>query len=359
MTIPLLGMEIPFLDATLMGNTAWQYLLMFTIIIASLVLGKIVHILVKSRISGKDEKKGTLETVLGKILGGPIVLLIFLGGLYFGFHQLSTGTEIFQFLDSVLFVVGTVIAAWLIIRFFDTIADYYLRSLVTRTKSELDEELLPVVHKSIKAVIVVLAVLIIFDNLGYDVTAIIAGLGIGGLAIAFAAKDTIENVFGGFSIFLDRPFKLKDRVKIGNVYGNVVEIGLRRTRIKTLENTIVTIPNSQINKQNVENYYRPDVSQKVKFSLALNYNTSTKKIKEGLEIIKKAIKGTKGVIEKEPFVKFLSFGESSLNILVIYWVKSFDYKSSSRHDVNMKIKERFEKAGIEFAYPTRTVYLEK
>lgn len=358
MAIPFLGMEMQFFEAAFLGNTLLQYLSMFLIIIVSIMLGKTVHYIISTKISMK-KKRTALENIIAKVVGGPIILLIFVGGLYFGFHQLSAGTEIYQFMDSVLFVVGTVVAAWLCVRFFDTVVGHYLRTLVGKSKSHLDDELLPVVHKSIKVVIIGLAMIIILDNLGYDVTAIIAGLGIGGIAIAFAAKDTIENMFGGFSIFVDRPFKIHDRVKVGKVYGNVIEIGLRRTRIKTLDNTVVTIPNAEINKKSVENYYRPDISQKVSFTLALTYSTPTKKLKEGLEIVKKAIKSTEGILDKEPIIKFSEFGDSSLNVLVIYWVESFKYKLASKHDVNMKIKEGFEKARIRFAFPTRTVYMEK
>ncbi len=358
MAISLFGVEMQFLEAAFLGNTLLQYLSMFVIIILSILIGKTVHYIISTRVSAK-KKKTAIENIIAKIVGGPIIILIFVGGLYFGFHQLSTGTEIYQFMDSALFVAGTVVAAWLCIRFFDTVVGHYLRTLVGKSKSHLDDELLPVVHKSIKVVIIGLAMIIILDNLGYDVTAIIAGLGIGGIAIAFAAKDTIENVFGGFSIFVDRPFKIHDRVKIGKIYGDVVEIGLRRTRIKTLDNTIVTIPNAEINKREVENYYMPDASQKVSFTLALTYNTTTRKIREGIEIIRKAIKGTEGVLDKEPFIKFSEFGDFSLNILVIYWVKSLKHKLSSKHDVNMKIKEDFEKAKIQFAFPTRTVYMGK
>lgn len=142
-------------------------------------------------------------------------------------------------------------------------------------------------------------------------------------------------------------------------YGDVVEIGLRSTRVKTLDNTIKIVPNSITANTIVENYSEPDDVQKITMEIGLVYNTSKKKLEKAVETIKKCIKETRGVANKEPLVTFNEFGDFALKILVIYWIKSFDFYLSSIHDVNMKIKERFEKEGIGFAYPTQSIYLEK
>jgi MscS family membrane protein len=158
---------------------------------------------------------------------------------------------------------------------------------------------------------------------------------------------------------MDRPFKIGDRIKLDDkVYGDIVDVGLRSSKVKNLDNNIVIIPNRNMVSSLVENYTRPTKRIKRSFTIGLVYGTSPKKLEAAFKILAKAIKSTEGVTDEDPLVKFTEFGDSSLNIICIYWIKSLKYWAAS-HDINMKVIKEFEKAGIEMAFPTQTIHIEK
>ncbi len=192
------------------------------------------------------------------------------------------------------------------------------------------------------------------NNAGYDVAALIAGLGIGGLALAMAAKDTVSNVFGGFTIFTDRPFTLNDRIKVAGYEGYIREIGLRSTRLQTLEGRVVTIPNSRFSDTPVENVTL-EPSRKVVLNLGLTYDTSPEQMRRALDILTQI--GTQHVeLEDRLLVSFNGFGDFSMNILFIYYIKSGADILGTQTEINLLILDRFNAAGLEFAFPTQTLY---
>lgn len=354
-------MGIPFLDTVYMGNTLEQYLFAILIVVAFVIGAKVAYHFLRNyvrKVTAKTKTKA--DDLLVDIVESPLLLLMFVIGLNYGLGMLTFEEGIQSFVSNVLSVLSSLIVVWFVIRIVDVLLKEYLAPLASKSESTLDDEMMPIISKVVKAVILVFAAITIISNFGYDVAAVITGMGIGGIAIALAAKETLGNMFGGFTIFTDRHFKPGDRVRIGSdVYGDVIEVGLRSTRVKTLDNTIKIIPNSIIANTVVENYLQPDHMQKIKMELGVVYSTSSKKMEKGIDIIKKTIKETEGIASKDPIVTFNEFGDSALVILVLYWVKSFDHYLSSKHDINTKIKSRFEKEGIEFAYPSQTIYLEK
>jgi len=197
------------------------------------------------------------------------------------------------------------------------------------------------------------------SNFGYDITAMIAVLGVAGIGIGFALKDTMENMLSGVLIYMDRPFRIGDRIKLADgTYGDITDVGLRSSKIKNLDNNIVIIPNSKMINTVVENYVMPSKKLKQSFNIGLVYETSPKKMKQAIKIIEDAIKTTEGVTSDEPIIRFMGFGDFSLNLLCLYWIKSLKYWDS-KHFVNMKILEEFEKAGISIAFPTQTIHMGK
>jgi len=352
--------DFEFLQQVYYGNTMEQYLILLLSILGGIIVGKILYRIFQTygrRLTAKTKTR--FDDLLIDLIEEPIVVIIILLGFWLGLQQMSItpGTQLT--IQSLLNIITTIVVTWFGVKMVDAIVKNYVIPIADKSESTLDDEIVPIMSKGLKAIIVILGLVAITGNLGYDLTAVLAGLGIGGLALAFAAKDTIENLFGGLSIFMDRPFKLGDRVKIGDLYGDVKEISFRRTRIKTLDNTIVTVPNAEISRANVENYHQPNHIQKVLFKIGVTYDTSGKKLEEAKKIIKKAITSTEGVTDKEPIIKFTEFGDSALTLLVIYWVKGFKYKLNAMDAVNTKIKDEFEKAKIEFAFPTQTIYVEK
>jgi MscS family membrane protein len=199
-----------------------------------------------------------------------------------------------------------------------------------------------------------IGVIVALNNAGYDVGALIAGLGIGGLALAMAAKDTVSNIFGGFTIFTDRPFTINDRVKVAGYDGVIREIGVRSTRLETLEGRVVTIPNSKFSDTPVENVTL-EPSRKVSVNLGLTYDTTPEKMKQAMEILKE-IANNHESLEEKVLLSFNAFGDFAMNILFIYYIKSGADILAAQSDINMAILDRFNGAGLEFAFPTQTLY---
>ncbi len=229
--------------------------------------------------------------------------------------------------------------------------------MAEKSSGTLDDQLLPIVHKILKGIIWVIAILMALNNAGYNIGALLAGLGIGGLAFAMAAKDTIANLFGGFTILMDKPFVVGDRVGTNGFDGVVEDIGLRSSKIRTLQGRLVTISNADISNGAIENI-TSEPSRKISMSLGLTYDTDEKKIQKAIDILENIIKNTDGV-EDKPTVWFDSFGDFSLNISFIYLIKNGENISKIKNNINLSILSQFNKNKIDMAYPTQTVLIDK
>ena len=191
------------------------------------------------------------------------------------------------------------------------------------------------------------------DNAGYKIGPLLAGLGIGGIALAMAAKDTIANIFGGFTIFTDKPFMVKDRIKIDGFDGFVEEIGLRSTRVRTLDGTQVTIPNSHFSDSAVENITR-EPTRKVVLNLGLTYDTTPANMEKARKLLKQIATKNNGVNDKF-LISFNAFGDFSLGILFIYYIKKSADILETQNDMNNEILTKFNESGLSFAFPTQSI----
>ena len=183
----------------------------------------------------------------------------------------------------------------------------------------------------------------------------VAGLGVAGMAFALAAKDSLSNLFGGFTIFTDKPFSLKDRIKIGGFDGSVTEIGLRSTRLKTLDGRIVTIPNSKISDNSVENI-SSEPSRKVVVNLGLTYDMDDAKIERAMAVLREIAEEHKEDVEDDFAVGFNEFGDFALNVVFVYRITKGSDILGTQTSVNMAILKRFNAEGLEMAFPSQTIY---
>jgi len=231
------------------------------------------------------------------------------------------------------------------------------------TKTDLDDNLLPILKRLINIAIIIIASIMVIEKLGYNISTLVAGVGLGGLAFALAAQDLIGNFFGGIAILTDKPFKVGDRVRVGtSVDGFVREIGLRTTRVETRGGTILVVPNRQIVDSILENVTH-EKERRMDMMLGLEYGTSEKKLQEAKSIIIKNINKVDGLDHEKHTVTFAAFAASSLDIKVTYWINekgldTFDYWDL-QDELLMGIKRDFEKAGISFAFPTQTLHIKK
>ncbi len=351
--------EIPFIDIVLFGNTLWQYILSLLLVLGSVVLAKVAYYVIKHYIkvfTAKTETK--LDDILVEVMEGPLLALIIILGISYARTPLVLPDGINNTINAFIGVLLTLDVAWFLMKLSDGLIQNYVTPMAAKSTSKLDDQLVPILKNGARIIIFILAFLSILSNFGYDITAVLGGLGIAGIAIAMAANSSLSHVIGGATIFADRPFEVGDAVKIGGTTGNVEEVGIRSTRVRTLDGTLVTIPNADVANAVTENYSKA-TRRRVNFTLGLEYRTSPKKIEEAKEIVKRIVKKTEGLETDSARIYFTQFGDSSLNLTVTYFVSDVPRLFELQDIVNTKIHEDFTKAKIGFAFPSRTVYLKK
>ncbi len=348
-----------FLQMTFFGNTLLQYFIFFGILSFAIIIGKIAYYVITNVIKVFTKKtKTVLDDMLIEVCEHPAIFLIFIIGFYIAYKTLTLSEQTEQTFFNIVLVMLIVNITWFFVRLIDGLIKYYLVPFSQKTQTDLDDALIPILRRLTKVVLVFIALIIILDKFGYNVTSLVAGLGIGGLAVALAAQETLGNVFGGVTVLTDKPFSLGDRIKVSGNDGFVKEIGMRSSKITTLDGSELIIPNGILGKEIIENVTR-EKERRIHISVGVVYETPTKKLAHLVELVKKIIAEQDGVNTKKCDVFFDEFADSSLNFVIVYWItdlsKIFEIKSS----VNFKIKEAFEKEKIEFAYPTRVVYSKK
>lgn len=336
-------------------NTVGDWGIALAIIIGTLVAGKVLYWVFGNVIKKLTKKSKTkLDDIMVDMLEEPIVLIVTIIGVWFAVGRLSFPEGILSWIDKVYWVMIALTITWLLARLIDAVIKEYIIPLTEKTEGDLDDQIVPIIRKGIRAAIWIMGIIIALNNAGYNVGALLAGLGIGGIALAMAAKDTVANIFGGITIFTDKPFTINDRVKINGFDGTITEIGIRSTRLKTLENRIVTIPNSKFTDGMVENV-TSEPSRKVVLKLGVIYETTADKIQNGMKALQ-AIVDENENLEENTVISFTEFGDFSLGILFIYYINKGSDIMGAQTEVNMEVKKRFEELGIEMAFPTQTIY---
>lgn len=337
------------------GNTPTDWLIAFGIIFISVIAARLIYWLFSRVVRIFTAKSKTkLDDIIVDMLEEPAIYMVVVIGIWFGITSLTLPEGLISTIGRGYQVIVALIVGWLLSRLFSAICREYLFPLAEKSENDLDDLLVPVITKGVNMMIWALAIVIGLNNAGYDVAALIAGLGIGGLALAMAAKDTVANIFGGFTIFTDKPFHIGDRIVIGGYDGFVQEIGIRSTRLKTLSGRIVTIPNSTFADSPVENItWEP--SRKVKIDLGLTYDTSPENMEKAMDILKDIVSQNERT-EENSIVSFSGFGDFSMNVMFIYYISRGQDIAGTQSEINMAILTRFNKAGLEFAFPTQTLY---
>ncbi len=233
-----------------------------------------------------------------------------------------------------------------------------LNDIVSKTESTVDDQLAPLATKTLKVLVVVLGALMIFQGFGLNVMSLLAGLGLGGLALALAAQDTAANVFGSITILMDQPFKIGDWIKILDVEGTVEEIGFRSTRVRTFYNSLITIPNATIAKEKIDNLGERPV-RRIRHSLGIHYDTPVPLIESFCESVRQLIIKNKSVVQDTASVIFNGYGDSALNILVNFHiqVKDTNEEVALQQKILLEILTLSKTLKVDFAYPTRTLYI--
>lgn len=338
-----------------LGNTLLQWLTAAGIIVGSVIVAKILYWMFGGMARKLTRRTRTrLDDLLIDMLEEPVVFAVIIIGIWFGLGRLDMPENLSNWIGMGYQLLIVFNVAWFVVRFLDALIEEYIVPLVEKTEGELDDQLLPIIRKAMKITIWAMALVIALNNAGYDVGALLAGLGIGGLAFALAAQDTVANLFGGFTIFADKPFTINERVVLDGYDGIVEEIGIRSTRLRTLAGRLVTIPNSRIANNVVENI-SSEPGRKVVMTLGLTYDTDENGMQKAMDLLKGITAAEVGVDDERTLVAFSGFGDFSLNILLIYWIRKEADILDVQTRVNMKILETFNGNKLEFAFPTQTI----
>ena len=358
-----LAMELPpWLNQKLVaGNDGLQVAQFFLSLFVLWLVGRIAKAWLNKLASGMDEKQG-VRAVLLRCIGKGLPLVGIWGGLRLGVVFISLGSSEDIVLTS-LDVLLTV-AVGLLVYYLVEVPDRWLRAQTEKTESKFDDMLVPIVRKSMRVTVVLFAVVSIAQTLSdKPVSALIAGLGLGGLAFALAAQDTIKNLFGSLVIFTDKPFGLGDRISFDGHDGTIEEVGLRSTRLRRSDGHLVTIPNGELANSTIHNIAKRPFIRRI-LTLGLTYDTSPEKVRQAKEILEELLKDHEGLDpegERLPRVHFSDFSASSMDLKCIYWYHPpayWDYMEFSEK-LNLEILTRFKEAGIELAFPTQTIHLAK
>ena len=352
-----------FLEKIYYHNTVLEWAIALGIILGGVIVAKILYWFTSTFIKKITAKTKTqLDDLLIDKVEKPVIFIVIIAAYYWAISYLNfptgPGGEI-NGMEKLLFKLATfamvIDITWMISRILDAVVEEYVVPLTEKSESDFDDQVLPIMRKGIRAVIWIMGIIIGMDNLGIDITAMIAGLGIGGLALALAAQDMVKNIFGGIMIFLDKPFKIGERIQINGFDGTVEEVGLRSTRVRTLEGRLLIINNSTFSDNTVINV-TAEHTRKVVLNLGMTYDTTPEKMQRSMDIIKEIVLADPGMDENDTSIGFNAFGDFALGILLVYRINKDADILQTQTDINLEILKRFNAEGLEFAFPTQTIF---
>lgn len=341
----------------LLGQSLWKYLASLIYIALAFAVAWLVDAAISLWLKRWAAKTGTKhDDMLLELLRGPIKVVLFVIFLNVGLNIFEWPLRAQLFLNHGFIVVVAGSMTYVILKMVDLLIGLWRHKSAATQDKIFADQLLPLVSKAMKALIIIIAVLLTADNLNIKIGSALAGLSIGGLALGLAAQDTVANLFGAVAVFLDKPFNIGDRIKVLSVEGTVESIGLRSTRVRNGDGHHVTIPNKLMGNEIITNITRrPTI--RTEMNIGLTYDTPVEKVKRATLILEE-IFGT-NPRTGDLIISFNKFTDSALNILVVHVWSGTDAKAhfAEMQALNLLIKERFDAEKIEFAFPSQTIYL--
>lgn len=345
-----------FLQQTFLHNRILDYLICLSVFLIGIIVIQIFKRFLLKRLREWAKRTATtIDDFLIRMIEKELLPLFYFGAFYVSIQGLTLNPA----LEKGINVLGLILLTIFGVRFLLAVIVYGLENYwVKKEKDVAKKQGLKGILMTVKVIVWGLAIIILLDNFGIKVSALIAGLGIGGVAIALAAQSILGDLFSYFSIFFDRPFEIGDFIIVGDLLGTVEHIGIKTTRVRSLGGEQLVFSNTDLTNSRVRNYKRMD-KRRVVFRLGVTYETGLRELKEIPVVITNIIKGINDTVFDR--THFFSYGDFSLVFEIVYYVIGSDYNKymDIQQEINLKIKEEFEKHGIEFAYPTQTLYLNK
>jgi len=348
----------PAFQLSLFEILLWQWVALLLLVVVAAGLSWVVATLLLRLlrpIAGLSRSE--LDDQILHVAAPPARLAIAIGIFAAGFRPLGLAVPAHEFLRGATGAASVVALTWLLMRFVDMAEQVWRQRLLARGQGQTVTLLAPG-RKTVKIVLVLIAVVAMLDNFGFDVTALIAGLGVGGLAVALAAQKTVENLFGGITLYADRPVRVGDFCRFGDRVGTVEEIGLRSTRVRTLDRTLVSVPNAEFSTLQLENYTRRDMIW-YHPTIGLRYETTPDQLRYVLVEVRKLLYAHPRVDPEPARIRFTGFGAFSLDLVIFAYVRATDWGEylEIAEDLNLALMDVVERAGTGFAFPSNTTYL--
>lgn len=334
---------------------------------ATVVSGVLIALIVRAVVNWLKTKADETETnwddIIIAAIGTPVQVAIVVVAVYLAISHFGILPSNLQWLLDPRYVSAfyVLIGGWIISSFMHDIIAIYGHELAKNSEGDWDDRLVELLELVVKYVVWFAAIMVVLSIFEINITPFLAGAGIAGLAVALAAQDIISNFFGGAIITVDKPFRIGDRIKVDQYYGDVISIGPRSTRLKTLDYQIVTIPNNKITTNVIVNFAEPDQKLRIIIPVSVAYGSDPKKVKEILlDIAQNTIKNTEYLLnEPAPKAFFLEFQDSSLKFILYVWARKYNLPYEVKDSINTQIAERFAAEGIVIPFPQMEVQLKK
>ncbi len=346
-------MFLNFFNQKIYNNTLYDWIFSLSIIVASVVFARLIYWLISKILKRYTEKTDTdIDDLIIKRIDAPIALGVILIGIRYALKLLEFPKLVNGYVHRGFVLMVALTVTWLLTRIVRGFIEYYFRHNVEGADGKSDRQIVMMAKRASVILIWALGIVVGLNNAGFDVGALIAGLGIGGLALALAAQDTVKNIIGGLVVFIDKPFYIGDVIRIKEIEGTVVYTGIRSTRIRTGAGRVITIPNAQFTDNAIENITL-EPAKRIINHLSLPYETPTEKIDEAITILKAIIEHSPDVNHYDSIIFLEKFSPSSVDINFTYFIKKGSDNHATQTDINLQVLQKFKQAGIEFAYPTQ------
>ena len=345
------------LENELWGNTIENWGISILIILGAIIIVKLLSLLgkkvIKPFVTGTDNH---LDDVIFYSLEAPVKFAIILLGIWIAIHRLVYPDSFVKVVDNAYSILIVLDITWFFGRLFSSLLQVYWG----KQSNGQANKMMPIIKRTILVIVWLIGIVMALSNVGVNISALLGTLGIGGIAFALAAQDTVKNVFGTFTILTDKPFSIGDTIRVDSYEGTVVDVGVRSTKIMTYDKRIITFPNYKITDTSIVNI-SSEPMRRVVLNLGLTYDTTSEKMKEALELLKSIPKRVENVSSNPSDIVavFTEYSDSALVIMYIYFIEKQGDILGVTSNMNMEILAAFNKAGLNLAFPTRTVYIQK
>ena len=345
------------LENELWGNTIENWGISILIILGAIIIVKLLSLLgkkvIKPFVTGPDNH---LDDVIFYSLEAPVKFAIILLGIWIAIHRLVYPDSFVKVVDNAYSILIVLDITWFFGRLFSSLLQIYWG----KQSNGQANKMMPIIKRTILVIVWLIGIVMALSNVGVNISALLGTLGIGGIAFALAAQDTVKNVFGAFTILTDKPFSIGDTIRVDSYEGTVVDVGVRSTKIMNYDKRIITFPNYKITDTSIVNI-SSEPMRRVVLNLGLTYDTTSEKMKEALELLKSIPKRVENVSSNPSDIVavFTEYSDSALVIMYIYFIEKQGDILGVTSNMNMEILAAFNKAGLNLAFPTRTVYIQK